>query len=264
MKDNDNFIELAIRAAHAAGQVIRDGMQRPLTVKQKTDPRDLLTDVDLAADRIIVNTIMDQYPDHDILSEERAAGRRKSRYCWVIDPLDGTGNFVRRYPHFSTSIALTLDDEPIAGAIYDPMRDHLFAASLGGGATWNGQSLHVSPTVQWVNALVGMDWIPISHIRAQTVQVIDQLIQHCHSTRTCGSAALGLCYVAAGWWDVYFHLHLNSWDVAAGALIVREAGGQVTDADGKHWQLSTGQCLASNSCLHDEFCAYVRAGINAK
>ena len=260
MFDNDiPFLQFAIQTARAAGQVIREGAEGGFDTRQK-GVRDFLTDVDLAAERTIVQAIQRQYPDHDILTEETPAGRRSSRYQWVIDPLDGTGNFVHRYPCFSTSIALTCDDEPVAGVVYDPIREHLFAGAVGQGATLNGQTLHVSRIDEFIYTQIGMDWSYQEAVRAQTCGVMAELAAHSGAIRCCGSAALGICYVAAGWWDAYFHLHLSAWDAAAGAVIVREAGGAVTDLAGQRWRAGEGSCLASNGTLHAQFCAHVRQG----
>jgi myo-inositol-1(or 4)-monophosphatase len=173
----------------------------------------------------------------------------------VIDPLDGTGNFTHRYPCFCTSVALTLDGEPIVGVVYDPVREHLFGATLGGGATLNGEPLRVSQTERLIEAFVGMDWMRDAASREQNAQIIARLMPHCSGMRVCGSAVLGICYVAAGWWDAYWHLGPQPWDTAAGTLIVREAGGQVTDLAGGRWRLGTEPYLASNGRLHRRICA---------
>jgi myo-inositol-1(or 4)-monophosphatase len=245
-------LDFAAGVAYTAGQVIREGARRPIEVHSK-GLRDLLTDVDLAAEHTIVKAIGERYPGHDILTEETPPGCRSSRYQWVIDPLDGTGNFSRRYPCFCTSVALTLDDEPVAGVVYDPMRDHLFAASLGGGATLNGAPLAVSQIDRMLDTLIGMDWTRDPKTRAHIVRMIAELTPHCGTLRVCGSAALGICYVGAGWWDAYWHLSLQPWDAAAGALIVREAGGKVTDLAGDRWKPGAGPCLVSNGRLHERF-----------
>jgi myo-inositol-1(or 4)-monophosphatase len=252
----DAFLELAIQAAYAAGRVIRESAQRPIDVHSK-GPRDLLTDVDLAAERTILNAIRDRYPDHDVLTEESPPQERRSRYCWVVDPLDGTGNFTHRYPCFSTAIALTQYDEPIVGVVYDPIREHTFAAALGGGATLNGQPLHVSEVDALLDAFIGMDWTRDVQSRALNVRIIAQLTPQCNVLRICGSAALAICYVGAGWWDAYWHVGLQPWDAAAGALIVREAGGQVTDVSGQRWKLHTAPFLASNGRVHQQVCAQI-------
>ncbi|MBN1933639.1 MAG: inositol monophosphatase [Anaerolineae bacterium] len=262
MSDYQGFLQFTIGAARAAGQVIREGAQGEFNARQK-GARDFVTDVDLAAERTIVEAIRRRYPDHDILTEETPPGARTSRYQWIIDPLDGTGNFVHHFPHFSTSIALAIDDEPIIGAVYDPMRVHLFAGGTGLGATLNGHPLHVCDNANLIDAQIGMDWSRDERVRRQIVNAIAQLTPHSGSIRCCGSAALGLCYVAAGWWDAYFHLQLSAWDVAAGAVIVGEAGGLVTDAAGQRWRPGEGPVLASNGAIHERFRELVGCGIDS-
>jgi myo-inositol-1(or 4)-monophosphatase len=253
----DAYLRFATQVARDAGQIIRRGAQRPIEVYSK-GLRDLLTDVDLAAERTIVEAIRGRYPDHDVLTEETPPGERTSPYCWVIDPLDGTGNFTKGYPCFSTAIALTHDDEPVVGVVYDPLRDHLFAAALGGGATLNGQPLRVSQVDHLLGTMIGMDWTRAPKTRIQNAQVFAQLAPLCGTIRISGSAALSICYVGAGWWDAYWHLGLSSWDAAAGALIVREAGGQVTDLNGERWHPGPGPCMATNGRVHDLFLEQVR------
>jgi myo-inositol-1(or 4)-monophosphatase len=255
----EQYRQFAQEVARSAGEVIREGAQRPIDVQSK-GLRNLLTNIDLAAERTIVEAIHERYPDHDILTEETPPDQRGSRYRWVIDPLDGTGNFSRRYPCFSTSVALTLDDRSVAGAVYDPLLDQMFAASLGGGATLNGEPLQVTENTEMIQTLIGMDWTRAAKSRAQNACIIAELMPVCGTLRICGSAALAICYVAAGYWDAYWHLCLSPWDAAAGTIIVREAGGTVTDLAGRDWQLGTGPCLASNGRLHEQFRGYVNQG----
>jgi myo-inositol-1(or 4)-monophosphatase len=251
-----NYLHIALEAARAAGRVIREGAQRPVDVRSK-GLRDYLTDVDLAAESAILEVLGRRCPDHDTLTEETPPGVRTSPYCWVIDPLDGTGNFAHGYPVYSTSIGLTLEGEPVVGVVYDPMREHLFAATANGGATLNGVPLRASATEAMIEAFIGMDWSREPASRERTVKLIGHLSRRCNVLRTCGSAALALCYVAAGWWDAYWHVSISAWDVAAGALIAREAGGRVTDLAGQRWDLGTTSVLASNGRLHAQLCALV-------
>jgi myo-inositol-1(or 4)-monophosphatase len=245
-------LDFAVDVARAAGQAIREGYGGQIGVYSK-GLRNLLTDVDLAAEQIILDAIHATYPEHDVLSEESPPEQRRSAYQWIVDPLDGTGNFTHGYPCFSTSIALAVKGESLVGAVYDPMRDHLFAASLGHGATLNGERLEVSSVERMLDTIVGMDWTRDPEKRSQIARIIARQGQECGTLRVCGSAALGICYVGAGWWDAYWHLGLQAWDAAAGALVVREAGGQVTDLAGDRWQPGNGPCLVSNGRLHARF-----------
>ena len=248
MADLEEYSDLARKAALAAGHVIREGAHRPIDVQSK-GLRNLLTDVDLAAERAILDILEREVPEHDVLTEESLPGERHSPYCWVVDPLDGTGNFAHGYPCFSTSIALIRDDEPIVGLVYDPIREHTFAAQLGRGATLNGEPLRVSETENLLEAFVGMDWTRDAASRERNTQIIARLMPHINVLRVCGSAALSICYVGAGWWDAYWHVGLQPWDAAAGALIVREAGGRATDLSGRRWRLHSAPFLASNGRL---------------
>jgi myo-inositol-1(or 4)-monophosphatase len=257
----DHFLQFAIETARSAGRIIRQGATDGQFNAQQKGVRNVLTDVDLAAEQAIVQAIRRVHPDHDILTEETPAGQRHSRYQWVIDPLDGTSNFVHGYPCFSTSIALTCDDKPVAGVVYDPIHEYLFAGATGQGAVLNGRPLHVSQVNAFIHAQVGMDWSYDEALCAQTLRVMAEMAAHSGTIRCCGSAALGICYVAAGWWDAYFHLGLSAWDAAAAVLIVREAGGVGTDLTGQRWWLGERACLVSNGTLHAQFCAHVRRGL---
>lgn len=258
------YLDVAVEAAQAAGNVIRASQARPVAVQSK-GLRNYVTDVDLEAERAILDVLGRHCPDHDVLTEESPPGARASRYRWVIDPIDGTLNFSRGYPCFSTSVALVLDDEPIVGVVYDPLREQLFSAVAGQGATLSepslpgGRALRVSGTTAMIEAVIGMDWTRDAVSRARNAALIGGLAQACNVVRSCGSAALALGYVAAGWWDAYWHLSLQPWDAAAGALIVREAGGQVTDLAGQRWALDTAPVLASNRRLHGGLCAEIAA-----
>lgn len=250
----------AIEIVQQAGSVIRDYMGRDLKTQNK-GPRDPVTAADLAAQQTIMDAIHRDYPEHDILSEEMTPSNYKSHYRWIVDPLDGTNNFVRGYPCFSTSIALLRDGEPIVGAVYDPMRSHLFAASLGAGATLNGHALRVSTKAQMADTLIGMDWACFPLARREALGMMEHLVPTCSSFHICGSAALGLCYVAAGWWDAYWHVLVEPWDAAAGVLIVREAGGKATDLVAQRWHPTRGSLVVSNGQIHADVLARL-AGIN--
>jgi len=194
------FLAVAREAALAAGKVIRASLARPVDVQSK-GLRNYVTDVDLEAERAILAVLRLRCPEHDVLTEESPPEARGSRYRWVIDPIDGTLNFARGYPCFSVSVALALDDQPLVGVIYDPLREQLFAAEAGQGATLDGKPLRVSPTTAMIEAVIGMDWTRDAGSRAYNAARIGRLAQDCNVIRSCGSAALALCYVAAGWWD---------------------------------------------------------------
>ncbi|MBC7251903.1 MAG: inositol monophosphatase [Anaerolineae bacterium] len=253
----DKFLQTAIEAARAAGQIMREQMHQTYRVQHK-GPRDLLTEVDMMTEEAIVRILSARFPDHDILTEETEAPPRRSRYCWIIDPLDGTNNYAHGYPVFSTSIALTLDDESLVGVVYEPLRDWLFHARRGGGAYLNGEPLQVSAVGQLTEALITLDWSCDLQTRARVVAAIGRLADHVGTMRVAGSAALAPCYVAAGWCEGYFHLSLKPWDAAAAVLIAREAGATATTLEGRLWQLDDPDCLVSNGLLHEPLRGLIR------
>ncbi|MDY7039378.1 MAG: inositol monophosphatase family protein [Chloroflexota bacterium] len=254
---DDELLQTAIEAARTAGQIMREQLHRAHRVRNK-GPRDLVTEVDVMAEDAIVYLLNARFPDHDILTEETEAPPRRSRYRWVIDPLDGTNNYAHGYPIFSTSIALTLDEEPIVGVVYEPLRDWLFHAHRGGGAYLNGELLHISAVGQLSEALMTLDWSIELETRARVVAAIGRLANHVGTMRVAGSAALAPCYVAAGWCEGYFHLGLKPWDAAAAVLIAGEAGGRVTSLAGSRWRLEDPDCLVSNGLLHEPLRKIIR------
>jgi myo-inositol-1(or 4)-monophosphatase len=240
---------VAADAARAAGREIaaRLGAERDIRSKGL---RDLVTDADLAAQDVLVGLIRARFPAHAILSEESSAPRETADITWVLDPVDGTSNYAHRFPCFSVSVGVCDAAGPLVGVVYDPLRDHLFAAERGRGARLNEKTLHVSVIAEPMDAIIGLDFAREPQVRAALMERMALYAPHVHTFRSIGSAALGLCYVAAGWQEVYFHAALAPWDSAAGALLVREAGGLVTALDGTQWSFGTPSCLASNGQLH--------------
>jgi len=258
------MLQTAILAAREAGSILADNLRKPRRTKVK-GLRDIVTDADMMAQRAIIAIIQARFPNHDILSEESDPGSKGQAdvsrigcqpvpgglYTWIVDPLDGTTNYSRRLPCFCTSIALSHHGEVILGVVYDPLRDNLFQAERGKGAYLNGESLRVSQVGSLADALVGLDWARAQAEREIIAQLVGRMALQVRTLRTLGAAALGLCYVAAGWLDAYFHFSLRPWDAAAGALIVQEAGGSASDFTGYPWQIGSKRCLASNGLLHD-------------
>jgi myo-inositol-1(or 4)-monophosphatase len=167
--------------------------------------RDIVTDADLAAQAALVSVIRSRFPQHAIFSEEGLMPSREAETMWVLDPLDGTTNYAHRYPCFSVSIGVVRGDEPVVGVVYDPLQDHLFCVERGAGATMNGARLRVSQTDQLIHALVALDYARDPHLRAEQMAAMVNCSRHIQTFRSLGSAALSLCYVAAGWLEAYFH-----------------------------------------------------------
>jgi len=244
------LLETAIEAARQVGQVLLERFGTRQEIKSK-GLRDIVTEADFAAQAKAIEVIRSRYPDHDVLAEESGqTPGGASEYCWIVDPLDGTTNYSRGYPCFSVSIALSHRQEVMLGVVYDPLRDQLFRAQRGQGAYLNDNRIHVSGVEKLIDALVGLDWARKQDLRSQMAQVVAEVAPGVGSLRNSGSAALGLCSVAAGWTDAYFNLSLKPWDVAAASVIIQEAGGIVTDLAGRPWHLNSKGCLASNGLIH--------------
>jgi len=246
---NTDLLTTAIQSARAAGQILVERLPNPRQVHIK-GLRDIVTDADLAAEQAIVQTIRERFPDHALLTEENGASDGNAPYVWVVDPLDGTTNYNRRLPCFSVSIGLLHQEQLTLGVVYDPLREHLFTAVRGRGATLNGAPLHVSAVDRIQNAVVGMDWAHAQAARDDILARVNRVAPHCGALRGMGSATLGLCYVAAGRYDAYFHVSLKPWDLAAALLLVQEAGGRVTDLEGRPWRAWEGRVLVSNGHVH--------------
>jgi myo-inositol-1(or 4)-monophosphatase len=243
-------LETAIEAARQVGQILLDkfGESQEITIKGL---RDIVTEADLEAQAQAIEVIRTRYPDHDVWAEEvdQTPGGA-SDYCWIVDPLDGTTNYSRGFPCFSVSIALSCRGELILGVVHDPLHDQLFRAQRGQGAYLNDDGIQVSAAERLMDVVIGLDWARSQELRCQTSRWVAEVAPEVRTLRSAGSAALGLCSVAAGWTDAYFHLSLKPWDVAAGSVIVEEAGGAISDLAGQPWRPGSGDCLASNGLVH--------------
>ena len=223
---------------------------------------DLVTEVDLACERMCRGVLAERFPEHDILAEELSTGpgeAARARYRWVFDPLDGTTNYAHGLPIFCASLALELDGQPIAGAIYDPSRRELFTAELGQGSFLNGMPLKASAASALGDALLVTGFPYDMHVRGpELVELFGLFLGRARAVRRLGSAALDLCYVAAGRFDGFWEQHLKPWDVAAGALIVEEAGGVVTGLGGDAFAVRNGHLVCSNATLHPQLLEVIR------
>jgi myo-inositol-1(or 4)-monophosphatase len=242
------IVNIAVRAARAAGNVIIRAMDRLDTLQITTkNHNDFVTEIDQAAEREIIKIIKKTHPTHGILAEEGGA-MAGDDYTWIIDPLDGTRNFIHGFPHFAVSIGIAYKGKIEHGVIYDPVRQELFTATRGKGAQLNERRIRVAKRSTFDGALLGTGF-PYrrseSFIEAYT-DGLRSLLPLCGDVRRAGSAALDLAYVACGRLDGYFELALQPWDIAAGTLLVKEAGGLVTDLDGKEDYLKSGNVIAAN------------------
>jgi myo-inositol-1(or 4)-monophosphatase len=247
------YLSTAIRGALAAGRVHARYFRANPTVHKK-GPIDLVTAADLEAEREFRQLIAREWPDHGVLGEEQAAGGASGQRCrWIIDPLDGTTNFAHGLALFCVSIALEIDGRVELGVVFDAMAGELFTAERGGGARLNGHPIRVSTSDRLIDGLLCTGFpYSIQERRETQVEIFAAFLGQARAVRRLGSAALDLCYVAAGRFDAFWEDHLHAWDIAAGALIAAEAGGRVTGYDAGHVDLFRGQIVASNGRLHDE------------
>jgi myo-inositol-1(or 4)-monophosphatase len=247
------FLATAVEIVLRAGEIQMAGRESGFRVAKK-GAIDLVTEVDLACERMCRDVLAERFPDHDILAEELSAGPgevARARYRWVFDPVDGTTNYAHGLPIFCASLALELDGQPIVGAIYDPSRRELFTAETGQGAFVNGARLKVSGTEALGDALLVTGFPYDMHVRGpELVELFGHFLHKARAVRRLGSAALDLCYVAAGRFDGFWEQHLKPWDVSAGALMVTEAGGRITGMDGAPFDARAAHLVASNGLIH--------------
>ncbi|ANA40869.1 MULTISPECIES: inositol monophosphatase family protein [Geobacter] len=257
---NATYLAVAAEAARRAGKLQRERLWTDHDIRYKGEI-DLVTEVDEACEELIVATIRAAFPDHDILAEEQTRETGTSRYRWIVDPLDGTTNYAHGFPWFCVSIALEIDGEMAVGVVYQPVMDELFSAVKGEGAFVNGRPIHVSSRAPLNQCLLATGF-PYDRTRGNENN-IDNF--YCfqfaaRAVRRAGAAALDLACVAAGRLDGYWELKLKPWDVAAGCLLVTEAGGRVTTHNGDPFSVSEHRILASNGLIHDEMLAVLAAG----
>ena len=243
------MLTTAVKAARRASGIIqRASNDLDLISVERKSHNDYVTEVDRAAEQAIVETLAEAYPGHAILAEEGGGSSDKdSEYQWVIDPLDGTTNFLHGFPQYSISIALLYRGVVTQAVVYDPNRNDLFTASKGGGAFVNNRRIRVGKRLYLRDALIGtgFPYTDFAHLDTY-LAIFRDLLQQTAGLRRPGSAALDLAYVAAGYYDGFFELGLHAWDIAAGVLLIQEAGGLVSDFDGNETYLHTGNIIAGS------------------
>ncbi|RUO80323.1 inositol-1-monophosphatase [Idiomarina tyrosinivorans] len=241
------MLNIAVRASRAAGKILMKQFDQaqPLEIQAK-GPNDWVSEADRAAEKAIVDTIKKSFPNHSIVAEESGVQEGSEKeYQWVIDPLDGTTNFLRGIPHFCISIALLHKGSVQQAVVYDPIREELFTASRGAGAQLNGRRLRLSAKTELKGSILATGFpFRMKHRLEEYQAMFNGLFEHCADMRRAGAAALDLAYVAAGRYDGYWEMGLKPWDLAAGELIVREAGGIVTDFSGGHGYMDSGHIVA--------------------
>lgn len=251
-----DLLDLAMDIARQAGALQRERFREPRVIHTKSSPIDLVTDVDHACDALILERIHRARPDDEVLTEETGTreGRGTNGVRWIVDPLDGTTNYAHGFPHFAVSIGIELHGEGTAGVVYDPMRDEMFSALRGHGAFLNGERIRVSETADLSRSMLATGFAYDVHTaRANNIEPFVGFLMRVQAIRRAGSAALDLAYVAAGRFDGFWELHLAAWDVAAGLVLLAEAGGRATNFTGG--PASSRNLVASNGLVHDAMIA---------
>jgi len=262
-----DILGTAVTIAHGAGAILREGLEAPrgAALQFKTSDIDPVTEYDVRSEKFIVGELRQRFPSHQIVGEEGGTYRAENsrpyagNYTWHIDPLDGTVNFAHGFPMFCVSMGLLVDGVPSVGVIYNPATDEMFAAALGAGATRNGRPIRVSATPVLNRALVITGFSYDTHTSDSNMKNFLGFQRSAQATRRIGSAALNLCYTAAGQMDGHWEMKVKPHDIAAGIVLVREAGGTVTDFDGGDDILSTGRIVSSNGLIHREMLNVLKA-----
>lgn len=246
-----SFLETATEIAREAGALLAHHFERGIGYDLKGE-FDLVTEADRASEKLVVERLHSYFPSHSVLGEEGGLREKTSEYCWYVDPLDGTTNFAHGYPAFNVTLGLERSGEMIAGVIYDPIRQEMFAAELGGGAFLNGRRIHVSKAPRLETALFATGFPSRKRHENINVHFFHQVAMTSHGVRRSGSAAIDLAAVSCGRLDGFWEFGLNPWDMAAGLLLVREAGGRTTDMRGGAAELRGAHIAVSNGLIHDE------------
>jgi myo-inositol-1(or 4)-monophosphatase len=256
-----DYISIASEIAQRAGALLMQYFVRGVKTEYKgTGTVDVVTDADRASEKLIVESLSQSFPAHGIIGEEGSRSHLSGEFLWYVDPLDGTTNFAHGFPTFCVSLGLVRNGELIAGVVFDPTRNELFAAEQGAGATLNGQPIHVSRVTHLGESLVGTGFPSKKRHLNPNIHFYHQLTLKSHGVRRAGSAALDLTCVAAGRYDGYWEFNLNPWDTSAGVLLVQEAGGRVTHFDGGSFDLpASRELLATNGLIHEEFLREMQA-----
>ena len=252
------FVPAISEIAREAGALLMGYFHRRVKIEYKGDV-DLVTEADRQSEALILSRIREQWPSHDVMGEEGSRIQTGSDYLWYIDPLDGTTNFAHGFPVFCVSIALEHKGTRVAGAVFDPTRDELFAAELGRGAYLNHNRIAVSKIDNLAECLVATGFPSHKRHKNPNIFFYHQITLRTHGVRRAGSAALDLCSVAAGRVDGFWEFNLNPWDTAAGVLIAEEAGGCVSRFDGSSFQIDSRETLASNGLVHNALLAEFEA-----
>ena len=245
------YLETAVEIARESGALLANYFERHVPFELKGD-FDLVTEADRASEKLVVERLRSHFPSHGIVAEEGGGHEGTSDFRWYVDPLDGTTNFAHSFPMFNVTLGLERAGELIAGVVYDPIRGEMFTAERGSGAWLNNRRMHVSKAARLADCLASTGFPSRKRHHNVNIHFYHQLAMASHGVRRTGSAALDLAYVASGRLDVFWEFGLNPWDMAAGILLVSEAGGRVSDMNGANHSLTSRHVLADNGLVHDE------------
>jgi myo-inositol-1(or 4)-monophosphatase len=256
----DNILEFAVQLAFESGRIQKQHFQKDLSIYHKGETN-IVTDVDLKCQERIMSLIGKEFPDDYVVSEEKDNIFDGHKNRWIVDPVDGTTNYAHGYPFFCTSIAYEVKSEVVCGVVYNPIFDELFVARTGKGSFLNGQRLKVSTTAHMRQCLLVTGFpYDLSTNSRNNIDHFIAFLYKAQAVRRDGSAALNLCYVAAGRFDGFWELKLNAWDTAAGVIVLEEAGGKITGLKGEPFGIYKGQVVASNGLIHNEMLRVLEEG----
>jgi len=252
-----NYLETAVDIAREAGALLAHYFERGIGFELKGD-FDLVTEADRASEKLVVERLRTHFPSHAIVAEEGGGHESASDFRWYVDPLDGTTNFAHGFPMFNVTLGLERAGEQVAGVVYDPVRQEMFSAERGAGAYLNGRRIHVSRAARLKESLASTGFPSVKRHNDVNVHFFYQIAMASHGVRRTGSAAIDLAYVSCGRLDLFWEFGLRPWDMAAGALLVKEAGGRVSDMQGAaHSITASATVLADNDLLHEELLAFL-------
>jgi myo-inositol-1(or 4)-monophosphatase len=251
------FVSSMEAIAREAGALLLEKFKQRIGFTYKGDV-DLVTEADKAAEKLITDRVRKEFPGHGLFGEEGTRSNMESEYRWYIDPLDGTTNFAHGFPVFCVSLGLEFKGERVAGVLYDPTRDELFAAEKGSGCYLNGERVQVSKVDNLAECLTGTGFPSHKRHKNPNINFYHVITLRTHGVRRAGSAALDLANIACGRLDAFWEFNLNPWDTAAGVVLVSEAGGKVTRFDGSTWLLDSKETLATNGIVHQDFIELMR------